>query len=47
VRVESERVLDMLEAIERIRRHAEKGRTAFEREDLITTRRSSARLPPR
>mgnify|MGYP001584070890 CR=1 FL=1 len=37
MRVESERILDMLEAIERIRRHAARGRAAFEHDELIQT----------
>lgn len=37
MRVESERVLDMLEAIERIQRHASKGRGSFDRDELIQT----------
>jgi uncharacterized protein with HEPN domain len=37
VRVESERILDILEAIERIRRHAATGRAAFEHDELIQT----------
>lgn len=37
MRVESERILDMLEAIERIRRQAARGRAAFEHDELIQT----------
>jgi uncharacterized protein with HEPN domain len=37
VRDDSERILDMLEAIERIERHAGKGRQAFESDELIQT----------
>ena len=37
MRVESERIIDMLEAIERIRRHAARGRAAFEHDELIQT----------
>ena len=37
MRDDKERILDMLEAIENIERHAEKGREAFERDELIQT----------
>jgi uncharacterized protein with HEPN domain len=35
VRSDAERLRDILDAIERIRRHSSKGREAFEREELI------------
>jgi len=37
VRDQRERLLDMLEAIERIERYAGKGRAEFEKEELIQT----------
>jgi uncharacterized protein with HEPN domain len=37
MRDDRERILDMLEAIENIERHAGKGREAFERDELIQT----------
>lgn len=37
MRDDRERILDMLEAIDRIERHTEKGREAFERDELIQT----------
>ncbi len=37
MRDDGERILDMLEAIERIQRHAEKGRDGFEKDELLQT----------
>ena len=37
MRDSNERILDMLEAIERIERYAQKGRDAFENDELIQT----------
>jgi len=37
MRDDRERILDMLEAIDRIERHAEKGREAFNQDELIQT----------
>jgi uncharacterized protein with HEPN domain len=37
VRDDRERILDMLEAIENLERHAGKGREAFDRDELIQT----------
>lgn len=37
MRDDRERILDMLEAIENIERHAGKGREAFEKDELIQT----------
>jgi len=37
MRDDGERILDMLEAIERIQRHAEKGREAFDKDELLQT----------
>ena len=37
MRDDGERILDMLEAIERIQRHAEKGREAFKQDELLQT----------
>lgn len=37
MRDDGERILDMLEAIERIQRHAQKGREAFEQDELLQT----------
>ena len=37
MRAERERLLDILEAIERIEKYAEQGRTAFESDELIQT----------
>jgi uncharacterized protein with HEPN domain len=37
MRDDREHILDMLEAVDRIGRHAEKGREAFEKDELIQT----------
>ncbi len=37
MRDDGERILDMLDAIERIQRHAEKGRDAFDQDELLQT----------
>jgi len=37
VRDDRERIIDMLEAIENLERHAGKGREAFDRDELIQT----------
>jgi uncharacterized protein with HEPN domain len=37
MRDDAERILDMLEAIERIERYSAKGREAFERDELTQT----------